>query len=96
VTDLVRTLLARRPYVSESTLLDCLELADWLDMRIRAGIVPEITSLELQVRWACDQGTVLRRISALLEHQLLDCRLQSGPQLAPGPYWAVYRVGPVA
>ena len=44
MTDLVRTLLARRPYVSEGTLLDCLELAEWLDMRIQAGIVPEITT----------------------------------------------------
>jgi hypothetical protein len=95
MTDLVRTLLARRAYVQPTTLLDCLDLSQWLGMRIRVGLIPEITSLELQVRWACDQGTVLRRISALLEHQLLDCRLQSGPQLAPGAYWAVYRVGPV-
>jgi hypothetical protein len=94
--DLVRTLLARRAYVPPITLLDCLDLSQWLGMRIRAGLIPEITSLELQARWACDQGTVLRRISALLEHQLLDCRLQSGPQLAPGAYWAVHRVGPVA
>jgi len=93
MTDLVRTLLARRAYVQPTTLLDCLDLSQWLGVRIRAGLIPEITSLELQARWACDQGTVLRRISALLEHQLLDCRLQ---QAGPVAYWAVHRVGPVA
>jgi hypothetical protein len=93
---LISATLARRGTVDPDALLDCLDLSQWLGRRIRSGHIPEITSLELQSRWECDQGTVLRRISALLEHQLLDCRLQSGPQLAPGAYWAVHRVGPVA
>ena len=90
MTDLVRTLLARRPYVSEGTLIDCLELADWLDMRIRAGIVPKITTAEMMSRWQCSQSTVSRRIAALREHQLLEVTDHPGP----GAYWAVYRVGP--
>jgi hypothetical protein len=72
--------------VGEGTLLDCLELAEWLDVRIQAGIVPEITS-----RWQCSQSTVSRRIAALREHQLLEVTDHPGP----GAYWAVYRVGPV-
>jgi hypothetical protein len=47
VTDLVRTLLTRRPYVGEGTLLDCLELAEWLGLRIADGVVPEITTAEM-------------------------------------------------
>lgn len=92
MTDLVRTLLTRRPYVGEGTLLDCLELADWLGLRIAAGVVPEITTAEMMTRWQCSQSTVSRRVSALMEHGLIDATLQAGP----GAYWAVYRVGPVA
>jgi hypothetical protein len=92
MTDLVRTLLARRPYVSEGTLLDCLDLSQWLSPRIRADLTPEITTAELRNRWNCDQSTVSRRIAALRQHQLLDAT----PHAGPGAYWAVHRVGPVA
>jgi hypothetical protein len=92
VSDLVRSLLARRPYIQEGTLLDCLELADWLGLRIAAGIVPEITTAELMTRWQCSQPCVSRRISALRQHQLLDATDHPGR----GAYWAVYRVGPAA
>lgn len=92
MTDLVHTLLSRRAFVPDGALIDCLELADWLGPRIAAGIVPEITTAELQTRWSCDQSTVSRRISALRQHQLIDATLQAGP----GAYWAVKRVGPVA
>jgi hypothetical protein len=85
-------LLARRPWASDRTLLDCLELADWLGPRIAAGIVTEITTAEMMTRWSCDQSTVSRRISALRQHQLIDATLRAGP----GAYWAVKRVGPVA
>jgi hypothetical protein len=78
--------------VGEGTLLDCLELADWLGLRIAAGVVPEITTAEMMTRWQCSQSTVSRRVSALMEHGLIDATLQAGP----GAYWAVYRVGPVA
>ena len=91
MNDLVRTLLARRPYVGEGTLLDCLELAEWLGLRIAAGVVPEITTAEMMTRWQCSQSTVSRRIAALREHQLID--VTDHPE--PGAYWAVYRVGPV-
>jgi len=84
-------LLAKQFYVGDGTLLDCLELAEFLAPRIRAGLTPLITTAELQARWMCDQSTVSRRISALRDHQLLDARLQGGP----GAYWAVRRMGPV-
>jgi hypothetical protein len=92
MTDLVFTLLARRFYVSYRTLLDCLELYEWLAPRIWAGLIPLLTTAELQARWTCDQSTVSRRVAALRTHQLLDASLHPGP----GAYWAVRRVGPVA
>jgi len=92
VTDLVHTLLTRRAFVPDGALIDCLELADWLGMRIRAGLTPHVTTAELQTRWSCTQSTVSRRVSALMEHGLIEATLQAGP----GAYWAVKRVGPVA
>jgi hypothetical protein len=91
VTDLVRSVLARRPWVTDCTLLDCLDLAEWLGPRIRAGLTPLLTTAELEARWACDQSTVSRRISALRGHQLIDASLHPGR----GAYWEVHRVGPV-
>lgn len=88
---MVRSLLARRPYVGDSALLDCLELAEWLSPKLRAGIVPEVTTAELMSRWHCSQPCVSRRIQALRVHQLLDATSHPGP----GAYWAIYRVGPV-
>ena len=85
-------LLERRAWVPDHTILDCLELADWLGLRIAAGIVPEITTAELMTRWQCSQPCVSRRISALRQHQLLDATDHPGR----GAYWAVYRVGPAA
>jgi len=92
VTDLVHTLLTRRALLPACALLDCLDLADWLGLRIRAGLIPHVTTAELQTRWSCTQSTVSRRVSALMEHGLIEATLQAGP----GAYWAVYRVGPVA
>jgi len=92
VTDLARTLLSRRPFVPDGTLLDCLELAEYLGLRIRAGLTPLLTTAELQQRWNCDQLTVSRRIGALRVHQLIDAQLHRGS----GAYWEVKRVGPVA
>jgi hypothetical protein len=69
--DLVRTVLARRPWVSANTLLDCLELAEWLGPRIRAGLTPLVTTAELQTRWNCSQPTVSRRVSAFVNHHLI-------------------------
>jgi hypothetical protein len=89
--DLTRTVLFRRPWVSDRTLLDCLELAEHLGPRIRAGLTPQLTSAELEQRWQCDQSTVSRRILALRQHQLIDASLHPGR----GAYWEVRRVGPV-
>ena len=91
MTDLVRTLLTRRGRVPDRTLLDCLELAEYLGPRIRAGLTPFLTTAELEDRWHCDQSTISRRVSALMEHGLIDATLQAGP----GAYWAMKRVGPV-
>ena len=92
MSDLVRSVLARRPWVGDRTLLDCLELAEWLGPRIRAGLTPLLTTAELETRWTCDQSTVSRRIWALREHQLIDASLHPGR----GAYWEVHRVGPAA
>ena len=92
MSDLVRSVLARRPWVGDRTLLDCLELAEWLGPRIRAGLTPLLTTAELETHWACDQSTVSRRICALREHQLIDASLHPGR----GAYWEVHRVGPAA
>ena len=84
-------MLARRPFVPDGTLLDCLDLAAWLAPRLRAGIRPLLTTAELQDRWVCDQSTVSRRMQALRVHQLIDASLHPGR----GAYWVVRRVGPV-
>lgn len=90
--DLVHALLIRRAWVPDSALLDCLELADWMGPRIRAGLTPLLTTAELKARWGCTQSAVSRRISALMKHGLVDAKLQAGP----GAYWEVKRVGPPA
>ncbi len=90
--DLVRTVLGRRPCVSANTLLDCLELAEWLEPHIRAQLTPLVTTAELQARWNCSQPTVSRRVSALIRHGLIDATTHAGR----GAYWEVHRVGPVA
>lgn len=85
-------LLARRPFVPDGTLLDCLDLAAWLVPRLRAGIRPLLTTAELRDRWHCDQSTVSRRMQALRTHQLIDASLHPGRSA----HWAVRRVGPTA
>jgi hypothetical protein len=90
--DLVRTVLGRRPWVPANTLLDCLELAEWLEPHIRAQLTPLVTTAELQARWNCSQPTVSRRVSALIRHGLIDATTHAGR----GAYWEVHRVGPVA
>jgi hypothetical protein len=92
MTDLVHTLLSRRALLPPCAVLDCLDLADWLGPRIRAGLTPHVTTADLENRWSCTQSTASRRVSALMEHGLIEATLQAGP----GTYWAVKRVGPVA
>ena len=91
MTDLVRTLLSRRGRVPDRVLLDCLDLAEYLGPRIRAGLTPLLTTAKLKTRWRCTQPTVSRRMQALQAHDLIEATLQAGP----GAYWAVKRVGPV-
>ena len=83
-------LLAMRPWVSERTLLDCLELAQWLGPLIGGPEPPRIQSAQLEQRWHCSQPTASRRIQALRIHRLIDCSLYAGP----GAFWVVRRVGP--
>ena len=92
MSDLVCTLLSRRGRIPDRTLLDCLELVEYLGPRIRAGLTPLLTTAELKARWHCDQSTISRRMQALRGWQLIDASLHPGR----GAYWAVHRVGPVA
>jgi hypothetical protein len=92
MTDLVRTVLARRRLVPGATLLDCLELAEWLGPRIRAGLTPHLTMDEVQARWDCPQFIASRRMAELQGAQLIDANFYPGE----GAYWAVHRVGPLA
>lgn len=82
-------LLARRPWASDRTLLDCLELAEWLVPFMGGPEPPRITSAQLEARWNCTQSTANRRIHALRIHRLIDASLYAGP----GAYWVVRRVG---
>lgn len=90
MNDLTRTVLARRPFVQDGTLLDCLELAEHLGPRIRAGLTPQLTTAELEQRWNCDQDEAIRRIRALRDHGLINAS-----NLDREGYWEVNRVGPV-
>jgi hypothetical protein len=89
--DLVRTVLARRPWVPSNTLLDCLDLAAWLAPRIAAGLTPHVAMSELTTRWGCPQFEASRRMADLLGAQLIDASHHPGQ----AAYWAVHRVGPV-
>ena len=91
MTDLVRSLLARRRLVPSETLLDCLELADWLGPRICAGLTPHLTMAELQSRWDCPQFITSKRMADLQGAQLIDASFHPGESA----YWAIKRVGPV-
>ena len=91
MTDLVRSLLSRRRLVPSETLLDCLELADWLRPRICAGLTPHLTMAELQARWDCPQFIASKRMADLQGAQLIDASFYPGESA----YWAVKRVGPV-
>ena len=91
MTDLVRTVLSRRPWVPGDTLLDCLELADWLGPRICAGLTPHLTVAELQTRWDCPQFVASKRMADLQGAQLIDASFHPGESA----YWVVKRVGPV-
>jgi len=83
-------LLAKRPWVPERTLIDCLDLAHWLGPLMGAPEPPRIQSAQLEHRWSCSQPTANRRIHALRIHQLIDASLHAGA----GAYWVVRRIGP--
>ena len=91
MTDLVRSVLARRRLVPSETLLDCLDLADWLGPRICAELTPHLTMTELQARWDCPQFVASKRMADLQGAQLIDASFHPGESA----YWAVKHVGPV-
>ena len=91
MTDLVRTVLSRRRLVPSETLLDFLELADWLGPRICAGLTPHLTVAELQARWDCPQFIASKRMADLQGAQLIDASFYPGESA----YWAVKRAEPV-
>lgn len=87
----LQALLARRAFVPDCTLLDCIELAEWLGPLIGGPEPLRIRSAQLQARWGCCPSTVSRRMRALRIHQLIDASLHQGR----GAFWEVWRVGPV-
>lgn len=82
-------LLARRPWVTDRTILDWLDLINWLGPGLAEGANPCITTVQLMDRWCCTQPTVSRRIQALRKHNLLDATDHPGR----GAYWCVYGLG---
>lgn len=87
----LQALLARRAFVPDGTLLDCIELAEWLGPLMGRPEPPRIRSAHLQARWGCCPSTVSRRMHLLRVHQLIDASLHPGR----GAFWEVRRVGPV-
>lgn len=86
----IPALLARRPFVPDGVLLDCLDMAAWLQPWLGCPDPPRVTTDQLMARWVCDQSTVSRRMQKLQIHQLIDASLYPGP----GAHWVVRRVGP--
>jgi hypothetical protein len=82
MTDLLNQALALRAFVSDSTLLD------WLDLE---QLLPErpchIETAVLRRHWHCHQSTVSRRLGRLWEAGLLDYRAGSG-------LYQIRRLGP--
>ena len=70
---LLHQALARRAWVSDSTLLDM------LDLSLRLGDLPcTIATDHLVAHWSCSQSTVSRRLSRLWEADLIDYRTGRG------------------
>ena len=66
-TRLLHQALARRAWISDSTLLDLLDLSELL------GDLPcTIATDQLVFYWHCSQSTVSRRLSRLWEAELID------------------------
>jgi len=74
-------LLALRWRVSDSTLLDWLDLAEMLNPPCM------VATADLVKRWACSQPAVSRRLSRLWEAGLLDYRASRGA-------YRIRRLGP--
>jgi hypothetical protein len=83
-------LLAKRPWVPERTLIDCLDLLIWLGPALAQGAYPRMTTAKLMDRWYCSQPTVSRRVQALRSHELLDATDHPGAHA----YWIIYGLGP--
>ena len=91
MTDLVRSVLARRRLVASETLLDCLELAADYGITSCSACTRLITMAELRARWDCPQFVASKRMADLQGAQLIDASFYPGESA----YWAVRRVGPV-
>lgn len=79
---MIEHLLALRHSVEDSTLVDCLQLDQWLPKT-----PAQIRTAELRRRWHCSQATVSRRITRLWEADLIDYR-------AGGGWYRIRRLGP--
>ena len=96
--DLVRTVLARRPWVPANTLLDCLSLVAVLDARNPGSCLTFpltdrlITLKQLRRAWCCSSWEAIRRMDTLRFEQLADTTYHPSQPA----YWVVHRVGPVA
>lgn len=81
-TQLLHQALARRAWVSDSTLLDMLDLALLLP-----DLPCAIATDHLALQWSCGQSTVSRRLSRLWEADLIDYRAGRGK-------YRIRRLGP--
>lgn len=81
-TQLLHQALARRAWVSDSTLLDMLDLSLILE-----DLPATIATDRLAAHWSCSQSTVSRRLSRLWEAELIDYRNGHGS-------YHIRRIGP--
>ena len=81
-TQLLHQALARRAWVSDSTLLDMLDLSLILE-----DLPATIATDHLAFIWHCSQSTVSRRLSRLWEAELIDYRPGRGS-------YRIRRLGP--
>lgn len=77
-------LLALRHRVPDSTLLDAMELADWLPV-----LPARLSMRQLRAKWQISQPALCRRLQRLVAAGLLDCEKRWGAVL-------IRRIGPVS
>jgi hypothetical protein len=82
-------LLAQRSTVPDAAILNCLDLASWLEQQPTVKAPARISTAGLRERWHCSQPAVSRRMAALLRHGLIGAQLVGGR----GAFWLIWRVG---